>query len=276
MLTEGRSVLNHRITLAVLSLCASLAIAPIAAHADADKTVTADSGLVNISTPDITAPKQWNAKADLRVFGGDENTTYVGVGASYGLSNNWQVSLGSSLAQFENYALGSGAVARHGGTDVELAVKYSTRHFAKFGLSGQLGVGLPNTPAQTSAHITLGAAGSYFAASNVELYVNPRSVLIDSNSIVGLGMGAKIKLNSQFSVVGDYTPILTGSNTIDTTRGTQRSHDIYGAALRYASSSNSLSIDLGYTNGTGFTTGSSLTPGLGGSGAFYLAVTMTR
>ena len=37
-----------------------------------------------------------------------------------------------------------------------------------------------------------------------------------------------------------------------------------------------LALDVGYANGTGRTTGASLTPGLGGSGAFYVSLRVSR
>jgi hypothetical protein len=55
-----------------------------------------------------------------------------------------------------------------------------------------------------------------------------------------------------------------------------RSHDVYGAALRYLTNNGTVAVDLGWTNGTGFTTGSSLTPGLGNSSAFYITLNFKR
>ena len=52
--------------------------------------------------------------------------------------------------------------------------------------------------------------------------------------------------------------------------------DVYGAAVRFGAADGRWNVDLGYANGTGSTTGFSLTPGLGGSGAFYIAFTARR
>lgn len=276
MTDAGRTVLKSTIALAVmLTACA---LKPMGARAQAASTSTdTGNGLINVATPDILAPRQWGARADLRVFGGDENTTYFGLGVRYGLSNNWEVGIGSSMAQFENFTIsGGGGTIRHGGTDVELAAKYNTHQTGVYGLSGQIGVGMPNTPAQKTAHITAGITGSMSAGSSLDFYVNPRTVLVTNNTIVGLGFGARVKITNQVSIVGDYTAIIGGANTIDTSTGNQRSHDVYGAALRYSTRHGSIGFDLGYTNGTGFTTGSSLTSGLGSSGAFYVALNLKR
>jgi hypothetical protein len=267
---------NLKPMLATAGVIALAACAYAPAKADADAVTSGTGSLVNISTPEIVAPKQLGLKADVRVFGGDENTTYLGVGVRYGLSQSWELGVGSSLAQFESFTTAGGAVIRHAGSDVELSAKYASHQSGKFDLSGEIGVGLPNTPSQKSAHLTTGLMGSMKATSNIDLYINPRVVFISNNSIVGVGFGAKVKFTKQFSLVGDYTPILGGANTVDVNTDTYRSRDIYGAAIRYAAGNGNTSIDLGWTNGTGFTTGSSLTPGLGNSSAFYVSVNFKR
>jgi hypothetical protein len=234
------------------------------------------SGLVNISTPSIVAPQQLGFRADARIFGGDEDTTYFGAEIRYGLAANWELEVGTSIAQFESYNIPGGGVIRHGGSDLEISTKYSVKQSNKSAISAEFGVGLPNTPAQQSAHLTVGLAGSLNVGSGVDVYLNPRAVLITANSIYGLGMGAKAKLSRQLSLIADYTPILAGANTIDTTTGAMRSHDVYGAALRYLTNNGTIAVDLGWTNGTGFTTGSSLTPGLGNSSAFYVSLNFKR
>ncbi len=269
MTDAGISILKS--TLAAVSILTICAVVPTAAYAQG-----ASGGLINISTPNITAPQQLSFRADSRIFGGDENTTYLGAGIRYGLSNNWEVGVGTSLAQFSSFTLPGGGVVRHGGSDLELTAKYGVTQAGKSAISGQIGVGLPNTPAQKSAHLTLGLAGSMSVASGVDVYINPRVVFITDNSIIGLGIGGKAKLSRQISLIADYTPILSGANTIDATTGTQRSHDVYGAALRFLTNNGAVSIDLGWTNGVGFTTGSSLTSGLGNSSAFYVTLNFKR
>jgi hypothetical protein len=233
-------------------------------------------GLINISTPDITAPKTFDFRADARIFGGDEDATYFGAGIRYGLSNNWEVGVGTSMAQFHTFNLPGGGVVRHAGSDLEFSAKYSSKQSTRSALSAEVGVALPNTPAQNGANLTLGATGSLNLGGHVSVYANPRAVFVTDNTIVGLGLGAKARIAHHVWLIADYTPILTGANTIDIGSGTQRSHDIYGAALRFSTNGDNLNVDLGWTNGTGFTTGSSLTPGLGNSSAFYITLNFKR
>lgn len=275
MSNNGRMLLKTALTLS--AIIASGSITCVEAHADDEKSSGTVSGLINISTPEILPSHMWGAHADVRVFGGDEGTTYFNANIRYGLSKVWELGIGGSMAQFEKFNLPNGAgTIRHAGSDLELTAKYNTQVSGKYRLSGQFGVGLPNTPATKTSHFTAGIMGSMSVNSMLDLYINPRMVAISNNSITGLGFGAKVKLNSQFSVIGDYTAILSGANTIGTTLGNMRSHDIYGVGVRYQVNHNNMSIDLGYGNGTGFTTGSSLTPGLGDSGAFYIALNIKR
>ena len=58
--------------------------------------------------------------------------------------------------------------------------------------------------------------------------------------------------------------------------GNRKHRDVYGGALRFSSSNGRVALDVGYANGTGRTTGTSLTPGLGGSGAFYVSLRVSR
>ena len=256
MTDAGKTMLKSILVgTALLGICT---VASISARAQG-----VASGLINISTPGIVGPQQIGFRADARIFGGDEATSYFGAGIRYGLSNNWELGVATSMAQFESFNIPGGGVIRHGGSDIELSGKYSVKQTNKSALSGEIGVGFPNTPAERSSHLTAGLAGSLNVGSGVDLYINPRVAFITDNSLIGLGMGAKAKLARQISLVADYTPILSGANTVDATTGNQRSHDVYGAALRYVTNNSSVAVDLGWTNGTGFTTGSSLTPGLG-------------
>jgi hypothetical protein len=85
-----------------------------------------------------------------------------------------------------------------------------------------------------------------------------------------------VNLGGRVSLVGDYTPLLSGDNTRDTITGGLMRRDVYGVAIRFETADERFLLDLGYTNGVGSTTGFSLTPGLGGSGAFYLSVRARR
>lgn len=251
---------------------------PVCVKADADPPGTAsiDKGLVNIATPAILAPREMAFGLDTRLFGDKENAQYLGPSLRFGVSPNWEFGVNSSLAQFKRYTTSGGVTIEYGGTDVELTAKYATRQSGKFALSYEFGLGLPHTPSQVSPALTAGISGSYSPCSYMDLYINPRTALITDNSIVGIGAGAKLKVARGFYFIGDYTAIIGGANTIAVSSGTPRSHDVYGGALRYSPDNGHFSIDLGYSNGIGSTTGTSLTPGLGNSGAFYLSLNLRR
>src|SRR5262249_1276517 len=101
---------------------------------------------------------------------------------------------------------------------------------------------------------------------------HPRAAFIKDNELVGLGIGAEGRLASNVWLVGEWTPMATGQNTRNTTTGALQQRDLFLAALRISSNEGRTRVDLGYTNAIGGTTGFSLTPGLGGSGAFYIAI----
>lgn len=272
MTDPGRKVRTNTLALAIVFSSCAFPAAVARADGEASRG-SAETGLVNIATPETLTAKQIGLRADVRAFNGDENTVYVGPGVRYGLSDNWELGVSSALAQFRTFAAAPGNI-RHGGSDVELAAKYATRQSGKYAYSAQIGIGLPHTPSQLGPILTLGMAGSVAPCSRFVLYVNPRAAMVANNTIVGFGFGAKIKLTNHVSLLGDYTPILTGVNTANVTTGGAVGRDVYGAALRYVLGQGVAAIDLGWTNGSGLTTGSSLTPGLDKSSAFYAALSV--
>jgi len=275
-----KSIRLHMRLVGIAAAVSCSTVLPLRVMADVDANAPMstgiDKGLVNITTPAILAPREMALGVDVRVFGDKENATYFGPSLRIGASPNWEFGVNSALAQFKRYTTSAGTTISYGGTDVELTAKYATRQSGKYALSYQFGLGMPHTPSQVSPVMTAGIAGSYSPCSYLDLYINPRTSLITDNAIVGLGVGAKLKLAKGFSLIGDYTAIIGGANTIALSTGTPRSHDVYGAALRYTPGKGQFSIDLGYSNGIGSTTGSSLTPGLGNDGAFYLSLNMRR
>jgi len=253
--------------------CTLLVMSPARADTDTTNAPAATPGvLVNITTPDLLAVKQLSFRADIRVFGDPDDSSVFSPSVQYGLTNNINIGLAASLSKFQTLGLYSGGTARYAGSDIELTAKYGTKVYGKYAVSGQVGLALPNTPAQQSAHITLAASGSYSPCASFNLYVNPRAVLITDNSIVGIGLGGSVKLSNNLYWIADYTPILAGNNTLDLGTGNQKSRDIYGIGMRYISTNSKMSLDIGWTNGLGYTTGSSLTPGIGNSSAWYIAL----
>jgi|GEM_PF-1368306 len=279
MKTDRSTLLNVGLTVAVMFT----AIAGVERSASADGSGNgtptnplATGNLINISTPDILASEQVGFRGDVRAFSDAAGTVVFSPSLRYGLSNNWEIGLGASLAPYQNFYVPGGGLTRYGGNDVEVSAKYATQVAGKYGIGFQAGIGLPNTPFQKSTQLTVGATGTVAAGSSLNLYVNPRAVLLTDNSILGIGLGASVKLSQQLSWIGDYTPIISGSNSVDPFTGDSRRRDIYGFALRYVTMSSNVTLDLGWTNGMGTTTGSSLTPGFGNSAAWYVSLNFKR
>src|SRR5207244_767126 len=84
--------------------------------------------------------------------------------------------------------------------------------------------------------------------------------------------GTSIRVSDRVHLVGDWTGIVSGDNTLSTANATRKHKGIWGAALRMSSdgANGHFDLDLGYGNATGSTTGTSLTPGLGNASGFYM------
>jgi len=252
-----------------------------AASAQTQTTLPLSERLINLDTPGVLNKGVFDGRVDVRAFGGAEGLVYTSLGAGVGFGKGWEGVLRGAFAGRKTLALPGGGGIRHGGSDIELLAKYAPRSTFDIAshpvsLAGLIGVSFPSTPSVSDAHLTLGLSAGASVGNGSEIYVNPRAVLIADNTIFGLGLGARVRLRDQLALIGDYTPILSGDNTRDTTTGAAMSRNVYGAAVRYLSTNDHYSLDLGYTNGAGSTTGFALTPGLGGSGAFYIALTARR
>jgi hypothetical protein len=219
-------------------------------------------------------------RLDVRAFGGDEDLVYPGLGLRAGIGRNVEAMIRGSFTDRKSLGLPGGGSIRHGGSDVELALRFGWERpdatASSASVAGLIGVSFPSTPAQDDAVLTLGASLAVPAGERIQLFVNPRAAFIEDNTLFGIGLGATARLGDRVSLVGDYTPLLSGDNTRDTTTGGLKRRDVWGAAIRFGSADDRVLVDLGYTNAVGFTTGFSLTPGLGGSGAFYLSVRARR
>lgn len=254
------------LTALIFCLCAS------ASFSRADEAAPARTRLINLNTATVTHTGRWAAGLDVRSFSGDEDLLYTSIELSTGIGQNLEVIARGSFADRKDFSLGKDGSIRHGGNDAEILLKIASRGAGS--AAGLIGISFAGTPAQNSAALTLGATAALPARSGPVLFLNPRAIFLDGNSIIGFGAGAEIPITKGLAIVGDYTPVINGRNTRDTSTGELRRTDIYGVAVRYALSSRStqMSIDMGYTNGLGSTTGFSLSPGLGSSGAFYAAL----
>jgi hypothetical protein len=172
----------------------------------------------------------------------------------------------------------AGGAISHGGQDLELFGKYNLMSNDRMGFAIMGGAGFPDTPAQNRAIGTIGASGSFRALDRLTVYLNPRATLQEGNTIAGVGAGVDCRISCKLSITGDWTVIASGENTRDTSDGSRIKRSVWGAALRWSTTTDAgvVSLDLGYGNGTGSTTGFGVTPGLGHSAAFYVALSGRR
>ena len=260
-----------------LTLLVLGAVAPHAIAQAASDELPPPLSLINLDDTSLLTKGQISERLDLRAFGGGENLFYTNLGVRFGLGHNLEAGIRGTSADRRNFTIPGVGAIRHGGNDIELLARYRFLHgdaeSSKVNVIGLLGVGLPSTPDRKSASLTLGLSASTSLKRRVVLTLNPRAVVLENDVLVGIGIGAQVRLAKDVSLIGDYTPILSGNNTRNTVNGGLMRRDIYGAAFRFSSPDRNVYFDLGYTNGLGSTTGLSLSPGLQGSGAFYFAIT---
>lgn len=236
--------------------------------------------LVHLDTPDALPRHVFVGQLGLRAFGGDEDVSYFSMMAQMGLGDGWGVMVRATTGSKKSFTLSDGDI-RHGGTDIEVVGKYTFPQ--ALDSSGSItsavlvGVAFPQTPAQSGDAIpTLGLSGSAVVSDRVTLFLNPRAVFIKDNILYGLGIGAEVRLTNGLALIGDVTPI-RGDNTRRTDDGSTESKAVYGVALRVTPrprpDGSGFSLDIGYANGTGVTTGFAMTPGLNNSGSIYASLT---
>jgi hypothetical protein len=241
--------------------------------AQAQSTSASDPNLINLQTPTVLHRGQSAAELDLRYFGGYDKTLHAGVGLGYGLGHGLEVDLAGSFSKWNSALPPSGNEVRFGGTDEELSLKYRLPKMKSLPISVQAGLEYVQTPAQPERLAgTLGASAGYSLDSKIRFYLNPKVVFLDHNTLVGLGLGASVDLVSKLTLVADWTPMLAGENTIDTQTGGRTRSQLYSVGLRYGMT-HKCNIDLGVTNASGITSGSSLTPSLGDSPALFVRLT---
>jgi len=233
---------------------------------------------VNLETPFITPAKGLWLQAGFRFIEPPESIAFSSFTLRYGVSSRFEAALRGSTGATRDTQVTAGGVISHGGSDLELFVKYALLSSERTGLAALLGISFPSTPAQNQAVATIGASASFRVNDRTTLFLSPRATLQEKNEIVGIGIGAETHLTGKLSLVGDWTGIASGMNTRDTVTGNKIRRDIWGAAFRWTapSSTSMVSLDLGYGNGTGSTTGFSLTPGLASSAGFYIALSVRR
>jgi len=229
---------------------------------------------INLDGPGVLDRGTTAGRIDVRAFGGREDLVYTSLGVRVGLGHDWEAAVRASIADRKSLLLPGGGSIRHGGSDAEVFARCRFFHGGlstpEPSLTGLIGFALPNTPARTAAAMTVGLSAATPTGRLAVFTLNPRVAFLEHNTLFGLGLGVHLKLGSGISFIGDYTALVAGDNTRDSATGALMSRDVYGVAIRY--STRQLSLDLGFTNGAGGTTGFSLTPGLGGSGALYFSI----
>ncbi|MBI5707961.1 MAG: hypothetical protein HZC36_13340 [Armatimonadetes bacterium] len=219
----------------------------------------------------MVAPGTSKGRIEFISFRGKEALAYTSFAARVGVSERCEGILRGVFASRKTCQVTEGGSILHGGSDVELALKI--RLADRFRLTFQGGVALPATPTQSDSVLTAGLMGEAKLAS-ATCYLNPKAVFIDHNAIVGIGLGINVPVRESAQFVGEFTPIISGDNTRSTTTGARQRRNTYSFAFRFLTGQDrNVSIDLGYTNSLGATTGFSMTPGLGNSGALFIAVT---
>jgi hypothetical protein len=235
-------------------------------------TVTAPK-LINLDTTAIPPLNSAWARADVRVFGSSEKTTYGGLEVGAGLAKGLGLILRGAAGQFSDFPQ-PGFTIRHGGSDIEAMLKYSPPELN--GLSLSAGVSQPNTPAQKNAFFT-GEALYRLPITGADVYLGAKGAFRNNSSIVGISGGFSAHAAPGLDFIGDVTGIITGNNTFSTSTGNKLRRAVYGLGLRFSTfvvPKQSLTFEAGITNGIGNTTGFSLTPALGNTIGFYLSAGM--
>jgi hypothetical protein len=229
----------------------------------------AEPDLINLKTPHTLKASEQSASVELRYEGGYEKTVRGDLGYSYGVTDHFEVDGTASLSKWNTETTPGGTTVRSGGTDEELALKYKVDSVIP--VSAQVGLSYVHTPAQTDRlAATLGASAEYAPQPGLRFYANPRAVLLDKNSIVGFGLGASLRVVEGIDLIGDWTPILAGQNSIDTQTGTRSRGQLYSVGLRFRKFVPNGTLDVGVTNAVGSTTGDSLTPTVGDSPSLFV------
>jgi len=257
--------------LATLTVALSSAVA-----AAQTGTPPPDANLVNLTTTSIQAQGKGIASFDLRSFSNTDKVLRPAVALGYGLGGGLELGIDGMFGARDGKVLRDGTVVRYGGSEGDLVLRYAAPHSLWPTL--EAGIAYLDTPAQPRrTAIVLGATEgiSFGTGTNlVRMYLNPKAIIFDSNTLVGIGVGAAYDITPDISIIGDWTPLVAGSNAINSDFGTRQRIQLYGVALRFNKLIQGAAIDLGYTNSTGMAGGFSLTPGLGNTGAFYARATV--
>ncbi len=232
--------------------------------------------LVNLDTPYIPPKGLASYHFDLRPFGSLEDNFYGSIEADYAFRQNLGLIFRATMGGTKNLVNTGFASIRHGGNEFEFLAKFRPMHTTN--IAAEIGLTIADTPAQKDVFFSGQLPMEHPLGHRLTLYLVPKAVLIKDNALVGLGGGLHVRVTNQIALVGDVTGILAGDNTRNAFTGNRESAEVWGVAIRYTPNplNYSFTMDLGVTNGLGSTTGFSMTPGLGGSSAFYFGATFRR
>lgn len=178
-----------------------------------------------------------------RAFNGREAATYYGASIE---RSGWF--LRGVKAEKGFSARAGKATLFRGGSDIELGGTLP----AWRGITPQLGVSLPDTPARRQK----GAVTARLRWERSGLSMEPKAVL-GRDALVGITVGGQRSIGG-FTLQGSVTPLVHGKNGVDDITARPERTTLWEAGVTRGN------VTVGATNALGSTTGFSLSPSIGG------------
>ena len=231
-----------------------------------------DADFIGLTTPKVLGQGKLLLGLQYTSFGASDNLARGGISLGYGLGNNLQVKIEGTFSPFDSYLLSSGNVVQYGGSAGDFVIKYGFPGVVDYAI--EAGVGYSSTPAQEQVVETVvGGTAGYSITSGVRVYVNPKLITLIDNPIFAVAIGASVDVAPGISLFGDWTPYVSGTNSLSTIDGSTSTDQLYAIGIRFTKLTPGLSLDLAYTNIVGQSYGFSVTPSLGDTGGLYVGLT---
>lgn len=256
-----------RVICCIVALAGATLFGTVAA---AEETASDIGPVLNLDAPGCPDPGKVVWTAGGRIFGSKQDAKFGDLRLDFGVREGLAVTLRGTAGERRTY-VGPSFTIDHGGNDAELLVRYMPPQTPRCAI--EIGVSLADTPAQKDTFPTVQLLHQRPLGSKLTLLLAPRAVFIEDNTLVGIGGGLAWKITDTGELVADVTAIVHGDNTYNTHTGARVRRAVWGVAIRMRPDDGDRKtiIDLGITNALGGTTGMSLTPGLGGSLAGFVA-----